>query len=109
MEGICCVPLFKKGVKSLVSNYCPISLLSCVGKVMETCVYKHLYNYLYFNGLLYVKHFGFLRGHSTVHQLLDLYHQIVSSLDHKQSLCIVFCDISKLSTESDIGVSYFQI
>ena len=78
-------PLFKKGDKSLVS---PISLMSCVGKVMERCVYKHLYNYLYFNGLLYVKQSGFLRGHSTVHQLLDLYHHIVSSLDHKQNLCM---------------------
>ena len=70
-------------------------MLSCVGKVMERCVNKHLYNYLYFSGLLYVKQFGFLRCHSTVHQLLDLYHQIVSSLDHKQNLCMVFCDISK--------------
>ena len=88
-------PLFKKRDKSLVSNYHPISLLSCVGKVMERCVYKHLYKHLYFNGLLYVKQSGFLRGHSTVHQLLDLYHQIVSSLDHKQNLCMVFCDITK--------------
>ena len=76
-------PLFKKGDKSLVSNYRPISLLSCVCKIMERCVYKHLYNYLYFNGLLYVKQSGFLRGQSIVHQLLDLYHQIVSSMDHK--------------------------
>ena len=29
------IPLFKKGDKSEVSNYRPISLISCVGKVME--------------------------------------------------------------------------
>ena len=88
-------PLFKKGDRSLVSNYRPISLLSCVGKLMERCVYKHVYNYLYFNRLLYDKQFGFLKGYSTVHQLLEIYHQVVSSLDSRQNLCMVFCDISK--------------
>ena len=38
-------PLFKKGDKSLACNYRPISLLSCVGKLMERCIYKHLYNH----------------------------------------------------------------
>ena len=46
-------PLFKKGDKSLVCNYRPLSLLNCIGNVMERCVHKHLYNYLYFNHLLY--------------------------------------------------------
>ena len=62
---------------------------------MERCVYKHLYNYLYSNHLLYEKQSGFLRGHSTVHQLIEIYHEIVSAFDAKQNLCMVFCDISK--------------
>ena len=56
-------PLFKKDDKSLVCNYRPISLLSCIGKLMERCVHKHLYNDLYFNYLLYEKQSGFLSGH----------------------------------------------
>ena len=88
-------PLFKKEDKSLACNYRPISLLRCVGKLMERCVYKHLYNHLYSNHLLYEKQSGFLRGHSTVHQLIEIYHQIVSAFDAKQNLCMVFCDISK--------------
>ena len=88
-------PLFKKGDKSSVSNYRPISLLSCLGKLMERCVYKHVYNYFFSNRLIYEKQSGFLKGHSTVHQLLEIYHQVVSSLDAKQSTCMAFCDISK--------------
>ena len=90
-------PLFKKGNKSSASNYRPISLLSRVGKLMEKCVYKYMYvyNYLYSNRLLYNKQSGFLKGHSTVHQLLEIYHQVVSSLDSRQNFCMVFCDISK--------------
>ena len=39
-------PIFKKDDKSLVSNYRPISLLSCLGKVQERVVFIHLYKYL---------------------------------------------------------------
>ena len=33
------IALFKKGNKSLPSNYRPVSLLSCVSKILETIVY----------------------------------------------------------------------
>ena len=48
---------------------------------MERCVYKHLYNHLHFINLIHPKQSGFLEGHSTVHQLLDIYHDIASSID----------------------------
>jgi hypothetical protein len=38
--------LKKKGDASLPSNYRPISLISCVGKIMERVIYKNVYNYL---------------------------------------------------------------
>ena len=62
---------------------------------MERCVNKHVYNYFFSNRLLYNKQSGFLRGHSTVHQLLEIYHQVVTSLDARKNTCMVFCDISK--------------
>ena len=36
------IPIFKKGDKSSPNNYCPVSLLSSVGKVMEKCIFKHM-------------------------------------------------------------------
>jgi uncharacterized membrane protein len=35
---------FKKGDSSLPSNYRSISLISCVGKIMERVIYKHVYS-----------------------------------------------------------------
>ena len=88
-------PLFKKGDRSLPSNYRPISLISCVGKVMERVVFKYVYNHLHSNNLIYKLQSGFLPGHSTVYQLIDIYNQICKAFDEKKSTCMVFCDISK--------------
>ena len=89
------MPLFKKGDTSFSCNYRPISLLSCIGKLMERCVHKYLHNYLHANNLIYEKQSGFLPGHSTVFQLIDIYHNITQSLDNKLNTCMVFCGISK--------------
>ena len=75
------MPLYKKGDKHCSGNYRPVSLLSCIGKLLERCVYKHMYNYLIANNLIYEKQAGILTGHSTVFQLIDLYHQIAQSFD----------------------------
>ena len=87
--------IFKKGDTSLPSNYRPISLISCVGKVMERVVYKHVYNHLHENKLFYEYQSGFLPKHSTVHQLLEIYDCILNSLEKKENNCFVFCDFSK--------------
>ncbi len=89
------MPLFKKGDRDQPSNYRPISLISCIGKVMERVIFKHLFNHLSINDLIYKQQSGFLPGHSTVYQLIDIYNQICKAIDEKQHTCIVFCDISK--------------
>lgn len=87
--------IFKKGICSLPSNYRPISLISCVGKLMERVVYKHVYNHLQMNKLIYEYQSGFLPKHSTVHQLLEIYNSILNVLENKEIICFVFCDFSK--------------
>ena len=89
------MPSFKKDDKSSPSNYKPISLLSCVGKVMERVVYKYIYNYIIEHSLKYSYQSGFLPGHSTVDQFLEIYHNICKNIDNRLSSIIIFCDISK--------------
>ena len=62
---------------------------------MERIVYKHVYNHLVNNSLIYKYQSGFLPKHSTVHQLLELYNSILNSLEKKEFSCFVFCDFSK--------------
>jgi hypothetical protein len=89
------MPLFKKGDKSLISNYRPISLLSAVGKVFESIVFKEVFNHLMSNNLLYKFQSGFIAGHSTVDQLIEIYYRICMSLDNHCFTTLVLCDISK--------------
>ncbi|MCG7875096.1 MAG: reverse transcriptase family protein [Candidatus Thiodiazotropha endolucinida] len=88
-------PIFKKDDKSLPSNYRPISLLSSVGKTMERCVHKHLYNYVVTHQILTPLQSGFVQGDSTTYQLLHTYHKICEAVDRGKEVRAVFCDISK--------------
>ena len=40
------IPIFKKGDKSEPSNYRPVALLSCIGKLQERIVFKNIYDFL---------------------------------------------------------------
>ena len=85
----------RKDDKSSPSNYRPISLLSCIGKVMERAVYKYTYNFIFEHSLLYAYQSGFIHGHSTVCQLLEMYQSVCQNLDERLLTILIFCDISK--------------
>ena len=89
------MPLFKKRFSRTTIKSSTGFLLNTVGKLMERIIFKHMYNFLHINDLIYKNQSGFLPGHSTVYQLLDIYHQICQSIDSKQHTCMIFCDISK--------------
>ena len=52
-------------------------------------------NVLHYNNLFHKYQAGFLPGHSTVYQWIEMYHNIVKSIDEGKSCCVVFCDLSK--------------
>ena len=89
------MPIFKKGEKSRVCNYGPISLTSCVGKAFERVVFKHVHNYFLSNFLIYKYQSGFLPGHSTVHHLIEVVNQTCLALESHKIKYQVFCYISK--------------
>jgi hypothetical protein len=78
------IPLFTTGNKSCPSNYRPVPLLSCVSKLLDKIVFKHIFNHAKGNTLLCKFQSGCLPGCSTTHQLVELYHRILLALDRKQ-------------------------
>ena len=89
------VPIYKKGDKSNCSNYRPIALLSCVGKVLEKCIQKRIVEYLNNERLISVSQSGFRKGDSTIYQLLTIYDDLCNALDKNIISQAIFFDISK--------------
>ena len=88
-------PVYKTGAKESCSNYRPISLLSCVGKVFERCIHKHIYDFLKAHNIITPLQSGFIPGDSTVNQLLSTYHELCTSFDKGITTQVVYLDISK--------------
>ena len=88
--------IFKgKGEEQDPSNYRPISITSCLGKILEKIIFKYLYNYLHENNILTDFQSGFRPKDSTVNQLLEIYHIIISNMDKGKEIKFIFCDVSK--------------
>ena len=66
------LPLFKKGVKHLLNNYRPISLLIKMSKLLEKCIYTRVYNFLIKSNIIYKKQYGFRANHSCKQAIQDL-------------------------------------
>jgi len=58
-------PLFKKGDKSKISNYRPISILNSFSKVLEKAMYNQLQGHLNKYSILAEEHFGFISDSTT--------------------------------------------
>jgi len=88
-------PLFKKGSKSELSNYRPISLLTSFSKIFEKVIYKRLVNHASVYNILSKAQYGFRTNMSTDNAIYQLTNNILKALDNKQLVGGIFCDLSK--------------
>jgi len=77
-------PIHKKGNKTNVENYRPISLLTTFSKIFERVVKLRLANYLEENMLLPPTQFGFRKGFNTEDAITSLTQTILHSIDTKK-------------------------
>ena len=91
------VPVYKKGDKSVIKNYRPVSLLPIFSKLYEKCIYDTLYNYFESKNLFSACQSGFRKSDSCVSQLLSITHNILKGFDANPTLDTrgVFLDIWK--------------
>ena len=66
------VPVHKKDPKLDFSNYCPISMLSNIEKILERLMYNTIYKFFSKNHIIYPLQFGFRQQYSTFHALIIL-------------------------------------
>ena len=87
------IPIHKSKDISSVKNYRPISLLCCISKVLERIVFDKVYDHLSMS--LSNSQFGFLRGRSTVQQLLIFYDSVINAVACKAQMDVLYFDIKK--------------
>jgi len=82
-------PMHKKGDKTLITNYRPISLLPVFfsffffSKIFEKVMYKRIYYHLTLNNILVKEQFGFRCNSSTDTAIYTPINNILSSLNDK--------------------------
>ena len=88
-------PLFKKGDKTVASNYRPVSLTSVPCKIMEGIIRTRIEEYLYKNNLLARQQQGFVKSKSCTTNLLETLDYISFCLDKGIPVDAVLLDFAK--------------
>jgi hypothetical protein len=87
--------IFKKGKKSSVENYRPISLTCITCKIMESIIRNQIMNYFKEYKLFSDCQYGFIKGRSAVLQLLKIMDDWTSSLDSGNQVDVIYTDFEK--------------
>ena len=87
--------IFKKGSKSLASNYRPVSLTSVVCKVMEKIIRNHIVKFMTINNHFTKKQYGFMAGRSTALQLLKVIDEWTEAIDNGCGIDCIYMDYQK--------------
>jgi Reverse transcriptase (RNA-dependent DNA polymerase) len=86
-------PIFKNGKRNDVSNYRGIAILSAVAKLFELLICRSMYEDL--KGLLSENQHGFVKGRSTVSNLVEYSSFILKSMEKGLQVDSVYTDFSK--------------
>ena len=76
-------------------SYRPISLLSCLGKTLESMVNKRLMWHLESNNIIIKEQSAFRKNRSTEDQLIHLTQSIENAFQMKEKVVATFIDLSK--------------
>ena len=89
------VPLFKKGNRSLPSNYRPISLTAILCKLCEHVVHSAIINHLSEHSILTDAQHGFRKRRSCDTQLILTVDDLAKGMEDKGQTDLVLLDFSK--------------
>jgi hypothetical protein len=87
-------PIYKKGERSKLSNYRPISVLTSSSKVFEKVIFNRLYFHVNNNNILTDEQYGF-RKTSTELASFNLINNLLQALNDKKLVRGIFCDLTK--------------
>lgn len=88
-------PLHKSGSRSDCNNYRPIALLPTFSKIIESAMYKRIYNFCEKFNIFNNNQNGFRKGRSTTLAVITYVNEILKILNDKKHAIGVLLDMSK--------------
>lgn len=88
-------PVYKKGCKSDITNYRPITLIPIISKIFEKCMFIRLMNYCTDFNIICKDQYGFQKQKSTTSAMFALLREILTNVDLKKLTTVLFLDMSK--------------
>ena len=88
-------PIHKKGDRSSVRNYRPISLTSPIVKILESIIKDSIQEHLISNNLILPNQHGFTAGRSCATQLLTAINYWTKTLEDGHSVDVLYFDFAK--------------
>ena len=88
-------PIHKKGDRSSVKNYRPISLTSPIVKILESIIEDSIQEHLISNNLILPNQHGFTAGRSCATQLLTAINYWTKTLEDGHSIDVLYFDFAK--------------
>jgi len=87
--------VYKKGNKKQPSNYRPISLTSIICKIMESIIRDVIMEDFFNKGFFSDNQYGFIKGRSTVLQLLKIFDDWTYQMDQGVQIDVIYTDFEK--------------
>ena len=85
----------RKGSRKKAGNYRPVSLTCILCKILEGCIRDHIVEHMVENNTFSKQQFGFIKGRSTVLQLLNVMDSWTKAIDNGFSIDSIYLDFMK--------------
>lgn len=88
-------PILKKNPSSSPENYRPVSITSVLCRLFEKILKEHIVDHLEKNSILSASQHGFIKGKSTLTNLIECLNDWTLSLDNKHACDVIYFDFEK--------------
>ena len=87
--------IYKKGLKSTLENYRPVSLTSVISKIMESIIWDAIVSHMMKHDIISDAQHGFVPGRNCLSQLLICREDWTSMLEKRKAFDVIYIDFSK--------------
>lgn len=103
------IPIYKKGDKTEIENYRPVSVPSAFSKIFERIMYSRLLRFLIKTNFFNTNQHGFMKNRSTCTALYDQITKILTSLDEGEAVIGAYFDLTKAFDLMNHGILFSKL